>query len=312
MTTDRSLTASETSLAERRPALDVKIPQTASTLVDLVDAIVDDCHPYAIEERPPTRANEDQSVQVRRVHFFSTDDRAAAATAIAAQCGQIGVVSTAVDVVDDGASWAARTQADLRAIHVGRLIVAPPWDLPQASVDSPCVVVHPLMGFGTGHHETTRLCLRALQTQPLPGSHVTDIGTGSGVLGIAAAKLGATSVLAIENDLDAASAARRNIAANDVDAVVTLLPGDIRQLVTRKASCVLANLTGALLTTAPQAIARCAEPGGALVLSGITVEEEAAVVTAFEPLAHVDQRLREGDWIGLVLKTSEAHPHKIV
>ena len=293
-------------MADRRPALDVQFPPEASTLVDRVDAIVDGCRPYAIEERAPDGGNEGHSVQVRRVHFFSHDDRAAAAAAIAAQCGQDGVVSTAVDVADDGASWAARTQANLRAMSVGRLVVAPPWDVPEPTPDSICIVVHPSMGFGTGHHETTRLCLRALQRQPIRGRHITDIGTGSGVLGIAAATLGASSVLAIENDPDAASAAQRNIAANEVAGVVTLLSGDIRHLVPRSASCVLANLTGALLSTEPEAIARCAKPGGALILSGLTVEEEAAVVTAFEPFAHVEQRLREGDWVGLVLKTLDA------
>jgi len=304
LTTDHSSTASETFLAERRPALDVKIPRDASSLVDLIEAVVDDCHPYAIEELDTAVDREvGQHDQVRRIHFFSERDRATAATAIAAHFGHSGVAATAVSVADDGESWAARTQANLRAIRVGRVIVAPPWDVPRDTSDVTHVVVHPSMGFGTGHHATTRICLRALQAQPVRGRHVTDVGTGSGVLAITAAKLGAASVLAIENDPDAASTARLNIAVNGVGAVVTLVDGDVRTVVTRSASCVLANLTGALLATAPEALSRCAEPGGTLILSGLTRQEEANVLDAFEPLARVDERLHEGDWAGLVVKT---------
>lgn len=297
-------------MVEGRPALDVRFPRDASTLaepvalVDLVDAIVDDCHPYAIQVLSITRGAEIGAPgQVRRIHFFSDDDRAAAAAAISEQLGDAGVVANAVTVVDDGEAWAARSQANLRAIRVGHVVVAPPWDLPPDASDVTVVIVNPSMGFGTGHHATTRLCLRALQAQPLRGRHVTDVGTGSGVLAITAARLGAASVLAIENDEDAASAAQRNLTANDVEAVVTLIDGDVRDLVTRPASCVLANLTGPLLETAPLALARCAEPGGTLILSGLATDEEARVARAFEQVGRIHARLHEGDWAGLVVTT---------
>ena len=192
-------------MAERRPALDVRIPPDASPLVDLIDAIVDECRPYAIEELN-TAPGDDTGPhdRVRRVHFFSNDDRATAAVAIAEHFGDTGIIATAVAVADDGAAWAARSQANVRAIRVDRVVVAPPWDLPPDTADIIPVIVHPSMGFGTGHNSTTRLCLRALQTQPIRGRHVTDVGTGSGVLAITAAKLGTASVVAIENDEDAA------------------------------------------------------------------------------------------------------------
>ena len=299
-------------MAEGRPALDVQIPRDASTLVDLIDAIVDDCHPYAIEELDPASGHDcGPRDRVRRVHFFSRDDRATAAVAIMKRFGHTGVIVTAMTIANDGAWWAARSQANLRAIRVGRVVVAPPWDLPPDTSDIISVIVHPSTGFGTGHHATTRLCLRASQTQPIRERHVTDVGTGSAVLAIAAAKLDAASVLAIENDEDAVSAGRSDIAVNGVGAVVTLLEGDVRTLVTRPASCVLANLTGALLATASRALARCAEPGGTLILSGLTKEEEGSVVRALEPVGCVDERLSEGDWIALVVKTRcrEDSPH---
>jgi ribosomal protein L11 methyltransferase len=306
------LTALETFLAECRPALDVQIPRNASTLVDLVDAIVDDCHPYAIEELNIVSGHDcGTHDRVRRVHFFSNDNRATAALAIANQLGHTGIIVTSVTVVNDGASWASRSQANLRAIRVGRVVVAPPWDLPPDTSEIIPVIVNPSTGFGTGHHSTTRLCLRALQTQPIQGRHVTDVGTGSAILAITAAKLNAASVLAIENDLDAASAGRSNIAANGVGAVVTLLVGDVRTVVTRPASCVLANLTGALLTNAARLIARCVEPGGILIVSGLTMQEESRVVHAFEPIGCVHERLYEENWVALVVKTRywEDSPH---
>ena len=146
-----------------------------------------------------------------------------------------------LDVPDE--DWAARSQASLRAVHVGRLIVAPPWDAPVT------IVVQPSMGFGTGHHATTRLCLAALQQLDLRGSTVIDVGTGSGVLAIAASLLGAANVIGIDDDADAVSAARDNLALNP-RARVTLQVGDLRQAAPANADVVLANLTGALLVSA--------------------------------------------------------------
>ena len=85
---------------------------------------------------------------MRRIHFFSNDDRATAAVAIAEHFGDAGVVATAVAVADDGASWAALSQANLRAIRVGRVVVAPPWDRPTDASDIVPVIVHPSTGFG--------------------------------------------------------------------------------------------------------------------------------------------------------------------
>jgi ribosomal protein L11 methyltransferase len=204
------------------------------------------------------------------------------------------------EVLDD--DWAARSQADLRAVRVGRLIVAPPWDVPTAlEPGDRLIVIKPSMGFGTGHHATTRLCLDLLQQIDCRGRQVLDIGTGSGVLAIAAGVLGARHVTAIDVDPDAIANARENIRENRTsgrigDGVCALVDDLHHPLTHPPADIVLANLTGATLTASARQIVDRVAPGGWLVLSGVLEEEIADVVYAFEGLAVCKRVVAEAEW----------------
>ena len=220
-----------------------------------------------------------------RIFFSTAGDRDRALDALRSHFTQLRF--DALDVADE--DWAARSQAGLRAVTIGRIIVAPPWDAPIT------LVIRPSMGFGTGHHATTRLCLAALQRISLDRCSVLDVGTGSGVLAIAASRLGAEDVTGIDDDQDAIQAAWDNLSLNP-SAQVTLIVGDLRATDLVPADVILANLTGGLLMQSARRLRDLTKAHGKLILSGFTVDEERDVLAAFGAFA-VEHRDEEEGWI---------------
>jgi ribosomal protein L11 methyltransferase len=263
------------------PALDVH-----AASVDTVIVAVDDFAPTAIEERG----------DIVRVFFQSADIRNAAHAALALN-PQFHVVPREVSDED----WARRSQENLPTIEVGRLTIVA--GTPQSEIrNQPYVItIPPSMGFGTGHHATTRLCLAALQDLDLNGVSVLDVGTGSGVLAIAADLLGASRVTAIDYDADAIQAARDNLPINPTAQRVTFDIADLATAALEEADVVTANLTGALLVRAARTILAAVCPGGHLILSGILAGERDDVVHAMAPATIVRER-HEDEWVGLTMK----------
>ena len=278
----------------RWPAIEI------SSLDDLIHAALIDYDIAAIDE------------DAARVFFHGAAARDDAVAALRAQFPALQI--TSIDVEDE--DWAARSQANLKAIRVGNIVVAPPWDAdlpelkfrPTKNAPTPVIVIQPSMGFGTGHHATTRLCLAHMQQIDLRNRRVIDVGTGSGVLAIAASRLGASHVLAIDDDPDAIASARENLELNP-GAHVTLDTLDLRAYPGPTFSSgayagpnfgsgfdlVVANLTGGLLVSAAPALTALAAPGGRLVLSGFMRPEEAGVRAAFSGCM-VDARSQEEEW----------------
>ena len=273
-----------------RPALDVTLHRHDETTTASLDALLDDYRPFAIDERPP---------DARRVFFFTDKSRNAAAAAITRTLGADAGVR-AVDLDDDG--WAERAQAALKAIRVGSIIVAPPWD--RAPVGETEVVIRPAMGFGTGHHASTRLCLRALQGVALRGRPALDLGTGSGVLSIAAAKLGATPVVGVEPDPDALRNATENLTLNGLSDEIELREQGLEApLPDAPFAVVVANLTSTLLTDQAARVRDLVADGGVLILSGIETAEAHTVVEAYDAVgATVIDRSEEDGWVGMTLR----------
>lgn len=268
-------------MRKRWPALDIHVPGCDPQLQELVLAELDDFQPTALQEPEP------EQTPTIRAFFANADTRAAAARALGAAFG-VHLFVESIDVDDE--DWAARSQAQLRAVTVGLLIVAPPWDVPEGKV----VVIQPSMGFGTGHHATTRLTLLALQSLDLKDRTVLDIGCGSGVLAIAAVTLGARSALGIDIDRDALANAAENAALNAVTPSVRFEERDFRDLSTA-ADIVVANLTGGLLEKSAVKLAELVSPGGYLTVSGF-MESEHAVLPALEQFLELKTVDQEDEW----------------
>ncbi len=266
------------------------MPACDPQLQELVLADLDDFQPTAIQEpHEPGRL---------RAFFATAHSRDAAARALASSFGNHLFVES-VNVDDD--DWAARSQAQLSAITVGGITIAPPWDVKTGLT----VVICPSMGFGTGHHATTRLVLKALQELPVLGRTVLDIGCGSGVLAIAAAKLGARAALGIDIDPDALANAKENLRLNGLDALsgrVRFEERDLREIALQ-ADIVLANLTGSLLERSGARLAQLVDTNGHLIVSGFMESEQAAVLSALEKLLTLETVEYEEEWVAAVLQT---------
>ncbi len=156
------------------------------------------------------------------------------------------------------------------------------------------MIIDPSTGFGTGHHETTRLCLALLQDRDLHRLRVVDVGTGSGVLAIAAALLGAASVTAFDEDPEALRNASENVERNGVSLVVNIQEIELASYAAPPADLVLANLTGAVIERNAQSLMQLVAPGGTLIVSGFTHAEVDAV---FAALGRAPEKvLTEGAW----------------
>jgi len=216
-----------------------------------------------------------------------------------------GVAGAGTDITlhyVEEADWATAWKAFYKPFRVGRcLLVTPPWEHPELASDDIPLVIDPGMAFGTGSHPTTQLCLAALEDFVQPGHSVADIGTGSGILAIAAAKLGASPVAANDNDPLAVRIARENAAANGVSVLVT------DALPTGQHEVVVANILADVIIGMSEELYILLAPGGVLIASGIIDTREADVRQALEGigLTHLETR-RQTEWVALIFRRAEA------
>ncbi len=171
--------------------------------------------------------------------------------------------------------------------QAGRFVISPPWlvatGVPTGTAAADLLVIEPAMAFGTGEHPTTRTMLRLLQHAVRPGDLVADVGAGSGVLSIAAARLGAGRVAAIELDPEAAAEAEANVARNGVEDRVTVLCGDASVLLALVAPVrvVAANILSSVLLSLEASMRSALAPDGEAVLGGVLTSERDDLVRAF-------------------------------
>lgn len=224
----------------------------------------------------------------------------AAADAAVGRATELGLAATASPITDDGLdgwrAWAVPERA-------GRFWITPSWvDAPDLGDGDDVLWIDPGPTFGSGSHPTTRLVLELLDGLVTPGSTVLDVGSGSGVLAIGAARLGAT---ATATDIDPASpdVVAANAERNGVGGAVTTTTDPLAALAARghTADVVAANLLAPVIVELGADLVRCVAPGGVLVASGLLADRWEAVLPAVAPLAL--ERVAEADgWVAVVLR----------
>jgi ribosomal protein L11 methyltransferase len=195
--------------------------------------------------------------------------------------------------------WLAEWKKEWQPVEVGRFVIAPPWSEIKDAPARIVIRIEPGMAFGTGTHETTRLCLKAIEKY-FRGRSFLDVGTGTGILAIAAAKLSSDArVEAVDTDPAAIEIARENARLNQVGNQIDFRGGSVEEQ-TSSADLVCANLTASVIVELLPALlgATC----GRLVLSGILAEQSELVQTRLLELGvdsfEIDQ---DGEWIALVV-----------
>lgn len=294
--------------------------------VELVADLLRRYAPTGVSIEPPYRPLDDEGGVARdpdapvRLRAWLPDDGDEARAAVAALRRDLRALGDSmarplrVRAVADRA-WAEAWKRHFPVLRIGRrLVVRPSWRRHRARADEVVIELDPGMTFGTGQHPTTRLCLEALEGLLVPGARVLDVGTGSGVLAVAAALLGAAGVDAIDIEPAAVRAARENAARNGVGRVVRVAHGSLGEAwpfpepPVGRYELVLANLSSRLVRELAAPLLEALAPQGRLLVSGIIEEHEAACGAALETAggAIIERRLVEG-WRLLVVRAAAAH-----
>jgi len=274
--------------------------------VEVSDEIAEAVANFLVEQGAPGVLTETGAAGARVEAPFPTAMRTQVVAALERYLASLGEIAPAARGATLGVraipevDWDALWRRYHRPVRVGRrLLVAPPWDVPPAN-GREVLVVEPGMAFGTGQHATTRACLEAIENalEAGPVGSALDVGTGSGLLALALARLGVGCVVALDVDPVVVPLARANLARNGAGHVV-LLAGPLAA-VRGRFDFVVANLLADAVVAEAGALARVVAGGGRLVLSGLLADQLPAVRAAY-PGWRVAETRAEDAWRTLTL-----------
>ena len=193
--------------------------------------------------------------------------------------------------------WIAAYQQSVQPIEVGKFYIHPSWcDKQDGKIN---IVIDPTLAFGSGHHETTNRCLKAVEKYVTKNMSVCDVGSGSGILGIAASKLGAI-VDICDTDIVAVEDAKKNFAQNNVE-VNKYWEGSANSTSTTY-DLVIANIVADVLVMIAKDLVKITKENGIIILSGIMEQHKQKVINKFSKSCEIIEELQENEWVTLVIK----------
>jgi ribosomal protein L11 methyltransferase len=215
----------------------------------------------------------------------------------------LGLNSVTISEVNEE-EWATAWKKYYHPVKISeKFTIVPTWEEYEPHSDEIIIELDPGMAFGTGTHPTTVMCIQALEKTVQPGDTVVDVGTGSGVLSIAAAKLNAKSVLALDLDEIAVKSAKLNVKLNKVHEVVTVRQGNLLDGIQDSADVIVANILAEVIVRFTNDAAKIVKPGGYFITSGIIQQKKQEVKESLLAAGFmIEETLSMEDWIAFIAK----------
>jgi len=201
-------------------------------------------------------------------------------------------------------NWNKEWEKNLKVIEVSeKIVIKPSIKEYRGKKDQVVIEINPKMSFGTGEHQTTKLMLQALEKHIKKGMRVLDVGTGTGILAIAAVKLGASSALGIDNDEWSFLNASENCRLNNVNSQVEIILAEINGISGKDYDLIAANIQKNILIEISEEIKKKIKKGGILILSGLLTEDEKGILSKYKELGFkLQETLKMDEWIAVVIQ----------
>ncbi len=294
----------------------------SQALIDAGSAgtVIEDKNDIALNQRPEGQWDiidesiaKNMSDDVKVSGFYALDDRVSDSLArlrekisclpALAPDADLGKLDISTSTLDDE-DWAESWKKEYRVFRLGKsIVVRPSWEEYEPAPGDKIVSIDPGMAFGTGTHETTGMCVTLIEEYVRPGMTCLDIGTGTGILAIACAHMGAKRVIAGDIDPVAVRVARENVAINGFESVIETREGDLLSVADITADVVIANIIADVIINIAQPVTGFIKNGGTFICSGISEDRAEDVVDALTNAGFISVDVRNmGEWTAIACK----------